>query len=198
MAKKYSAAAVSKGFWFQQFRKYIELYNEGKTDTEIRTLQKEKNILLAPSLSYGTKMVGAASMRAKVLPKEMLELFPELTLQDQKLINLLGILMTDRLLFEFLYEILRVQINNSIEILEDRTWRVFLKDKSEQHEEVKNFTDQTKTRLIGAYKTYLREANILIEKEKKSYINRPIMDFRLEEILKELNLSPYLSAMRGD
>ena len=45
---KYSAGAVSKGFWFQAFKKYNELLNKGLTDEEIKIKQEKENILMAP------------------------------------------------------------------------------------------------------------------------------------------------------
>ena len=36
---KYSAGAVSKGFWFQAFKKYNELINKGSEDKEVKKMQ---------------------------------------------------------------------------------------------------------------------------------------------------------------
>ena len=41
---KYSAGAVSKGFWFQEFKKYNNLLSEGLKDAEIKKIQEEENI----------------------------------------------------------------------------------------------------------------------------------------------------------
>ena len=42
--KEYSAGIVSKGFWFLEFKKFLELLIEGKSESEIKELQEEKNI----------------------------------------------------------------------------------------------------------------------------------------------------------
>ena len=46
---KYTAGAVGKGFWFLEFKSYIQLINKGLSAKEIREIQKNENVLLAPS-----------------------------------------------------------------------------------------------------------------------------------------------------
>lgn len=195
---KYSAGNVSKGFWFNEFKKYNELLKEGKTDKEIRNLQKEENILLAPSESYGIKAVGEVSRRAGALPDRIRNIFLQTNFEDQKIINLLGIMMTDRLFFEYTYEVYRKRLILGDEVFEDSNARVFFKNKSDQSEKVAGFTDQTKKRLAGAYKTFLRESNLLVKKDKDWVYNTPILGLKLEEAMKTESLYPYLKAITGE
>lgn len=193
----YSAGAVSKGFWFEEFKKYIQFLNEGKTPREIRNLQENDNVFLAPSPSYGKRMIGEISKRIKALPKEILDLFLHINISDQKLINLLGIMITDRLFFEFIYQVYREDIIIGRKHFEDSNSRVFFKNKSEESEKVAEYTDQTKRRLAGAYKTYLREAGLIIDDGESTLYNKPIIDLQLEEYLEKPELYPYLKALTG-
>ena len=194
---EYSAGAVSKGFWFQEFKKYNQLLKEEKTVAEIKELQERENILLAPSPSYGKKMIGEVSKRTKALPKEILRLFFSLNVADQKLINILGIMMTDRLFFEYMYEVYRDQLILGVKIFEDSNIRIFFKNKSEQSEKVAGFTEQTKRRLATAYKTYLKEANLIKEENNDLIYHKPIIDIKLEAQMKKPSLYPYLKALTG-
>lgn len=194
---EYSAANVSKGFWFNEFRKYNELFQEGRTEKEIRQLQKEENVFLAPSESYGTKKVGEVARRTRTLPEELIKLFFNMDVANQKIINLLGIMMTDRLFFEYIYEVYRQNLIMGSEDFEDSGVRIFFRNKSEQSEKVNNFSDAAKKRLARAYKTYLKEANLLVEREGKLVNNRIILDLDLEEYLKEAEMYPYYKAIQG-
>jgi hypothetical protein len=194
---KYSAGIVSKGFWFQEFKKYIGLLQEGKSELEIKELQEKGNILLAPSPDYGKKMIGEITKRIKALPKDIVELFFNLNVSDQKIINLLGIMMTDRLFFEFIYEVYREELILGTINFEDSNIRVFLKNKSEQSGKVAGFTEQTKRRLAGAYKTYLKEANLLVEENNILIYHKVIIDIQLENMIKKATLYPYLKALTG-
>ena len=194
---KYSAGNVSKGFWFNEFRKYNELLKEGKDEKEIRQLQKNENILLAPSTAYGIKKVGEVARRTKALPKNIIELFFKVNISDQKIINLLGIMMTDRLFFEYIYEIYRENLILGTKTFEDSNVRIFFNNKSDQSEKVAGFTEQAKRRLAGAYKTFLKEANLIIEEDGVLVYNKPLLDIELENILKQPDLYPYLKALMG-
>ena len=194
---KYSAGAVSKGFWFKEFKKYNQLLIEGNTEKEIKELQEKENIFLAPSRAYGVKAVGEISRRIKALPESFPELFFKVSVSDQKLINLLAIMMTDRLFFEYIYEVYREDIILGLENFEDSNTRIFLKNKSDQSKKVAGFTEQTKKRLGGAYKTYLKEANLIIEEKEVLVYKKPLLDIQLESQMKTPILYPYLKALMG-
>lgn len=194
---EYSAGAVSKGFWFQEFKKYTNLLQEGKTAKEIKELQEKENILLAPSPSYGKRMIGEVAKRTKSIPKEIMELFFNLNVSDQKLINLLGIMITDRLFFEYMYEVYRENLILGTKNFEDSNTRIFFKNKSEQNKKVAQYTEQTKKRLGTAYKTYLKEANLILEENGILIYHKPIIDIQLENKMKNPPLYPYLKALTG-
>ncbi len=195
---QYSAGAVSKGFWFQGFKKYNELLNEGLTDKEIKIQQEKENIMMAPSEGYGKKMINEVARRTRALPGEISSMFFKLPISDQKLLNVLGLMMTDRLFFEYMYEVYRDKlITGSLEFDSGDT-RIFLKNKSEQSERVSNFTSQTKKRLEGAYRTYLKEANLLVEEKGLVTVRKPILDINLEEAMKDKDLYPFLKVFLGE
>lgn len=195
---KYSAGAVSKGFWFQEFKKYNTLLSEGLKDAEIKKMQEEENILLAPSDDYGKKMINEVSKRTRALPKKISIMFNDLSISDQKILNILGIMMTDRLFFEFMYEIYREKLIVGNLNFDNSDIMVFLKNKSEQSEKVANFTSQTKKRLAGAYKTYLKEANLIVEEKGSLVVKKPILDINLEKEMKNNGLYPYLRIFLGE
>lgn len=194
---EYSAGAVCKGFWFQGFKKYNELLNKGFTDGEIKIKQNDENIFKAPSKSYGKRMVNEVSRRTKALPEEIRVLFSNLSISDQKILNILGLMLTDRLFFEFMYEVYREKIIVGNLVLDSSDIKVFLDDKSEQSTKVLNFTSQTKKRLAGAYRTYLREASLLIEDKELSKLRKPVLNIHLEEEMKKKDLVPFLRVFLG-
>ncbi len=195
---KYSAGAVSKGFWFQEFKKYNNLLAEGLKDGEIKRMQEEKNILLAPSDDYGKKMINEVSKRTRALPEEISNMFTSLPILDQKILNILGIMMTDRLFFEFMYEVYREKIIIGNLQFDDSDIRIFFKNKSEQNEKVADYKSYTKKRLAGAYKTYLNEAGLLVENNNISMVKKPILDIDLENEMRKNNLYPYLRIFLGE
>lgn len=175
----------------------MQMLKKGMDAAEIKRLQEKENVLLAPSPAYGKKMIGEMSKRTKAIPKEILGLFFNINVSDQKLINLLGIMITDRLFFEYMYEVYRENLIIGTKNFEDSSTRIFFKNKSEQSKKVAEYTEQTKKRLGTAYKTYLREANLIVEENGILIYRKPIIDISLEEQMKDPSLYPYLKALTG-
>ncbi|MDE1549711.1 DUF1819 family protein [Jeotgalibaca caeni] len=192
---KYTADLVNKGFWFTEFRKTIELVNEGKTYAEIKTLQKAENVYLAPSEDTGRRMASTITKRIDHLPEEVVGQYFSFDLETQRIINLLATLKVNQLFFEFMYEVYREDRIIGKKELENSSLRIFFKNKAAQNEKVASFTDATIKRLSGAYKTYLREAGLL-EEATDTYIP-PVIDVRLEDLLKTLEWEPYYKAIMG-
>lgn len=197
MGNSYSADLVNKGFWFTEFKKTIELFNEDKSGSEIKTLQKEENVYLAPSADTGRRMASTLVKRVQTLPSEIVEHFLSFDIGTQKMINLLAIMENNRLFFEFMYEVYREERLIGKKELEDSSLRIFFKNKAQQNEKVASFTDATIKRLSGAYKTFLREAGFLEVEDNTSRYQTPVMDQGLEELLKNSEWQPYYKAIMG-
>lgn len=195
---QYSAGAVSKGFWFQEFKKYNEKLSQGLTDKEIKIMQEEDNFLMAPSKDYGKKKINEVSKRTQALPENIRILFSELSISDQKLLNILGLMLTDRLFFEYMYEVYRTKLITGSLDLDNSDTLIFLNNKSEQSEKVENFKSYTKKRLAGAFRTYLKDANLLIEDDGATVIRKPILDENLEKEMKAQDLYPFLRVFLGE
>lgn len=193
----YSAGAVSKGFWFVEFKKYVEKLLEDKDHKELREEQIEENFLLAPSHDYGLKMIGELRRRTSALPESVLKAYPNLSLDNQKILNLIGIMMSDRLFFELLYEEYKEGLSIGKIEFEDSQIRAYFDRKADQSDRVAALSEAGKNRLLGAYKTYMREANLIKDQNNKTLYNRVILDLKLEELMKEANLLPYLNTLTG-
>ena len=192
---EYSADLVNKGFWFTEFKKTVELYQTGKTSSEIKKLQQEENVYLAPSPDTGKRMVSTLQKRVECLPPEIIEQFLSFDISTQKMINLLAIMKNNRLFFEFMYEVYREERMLGKKELSDSSLRIFFKNKVQQSEKVASFTDGTIKRLSGAYKTFLRESGII--EDSTDLYAAPIIDIQVENSIKALDWEPYYKAIRG-
>ena len=196
--REYSAGIVSKGFWFLEFKKYLELLKNGNNENEIKKMQDEENIFSAPSKEYGKRIISEINKRIKVLPKEIKELFFESDTGTQKVINLLSIMGTDKLFFEYVYNSYRNELLLGTKEYNPGIVMKFLKEKAEQNEEVAKFSEKTLKRMQGTYGNYLKEAGLLEEKNKKILYGKVYLDYELEKLLRENNMEIYVKTLKGE
>lgn len=196
--REYSAGIVSKGFWFLEFKKYLELLKIGNNENEIRKMQDEENIFSAPSKDYGKRIISEINKRIKVLPKEIKELFFESDTGTQKVINLLSIMGTDKLFFEYVYNSYRNELLLGTKEYNPGIVMKFLKEKAEQNGEVAKFSEKTLKRMQGTYGNYLKEAGLLEEKNKKILYGKVYFDYELEKLLRENNMEIYVKTLKGE
>lgn len=194
---KYSAGLVSQSFWFVEFKRILKLIESGKTEEEIRTLCIEENIFGATKEYRAKRMYGYIWNRVKKLDQEMIELFWASDLATQKIINLICILKTDRLFFEFVFEVYREKAILGFEIIEDSDLSIFFKEKEIQNDDIANWSDVTKKRLRNIYTNYMIDANLLKVENKEKKITLPILDKDLEIYLETTGDSALTKALTG-
>lgn len=196
--KEYSAGIVSKGFWFLEFKKFLEFLENGKNEIEIRKLQDEENIFSASSKDYGKRIISEVNKRIKILPEEIKELFFKSDTGTQKVINLLSIMGTDKLFFEYVYNSYRNELLLGTKEYNPGIVMKFLREKAEQNEEVAKFSEKTLKRMQGTYGNYLKEAGLLEEKNKKISYEKVYLDYELEKLLMENNMETYIKTLKGE
>ena len=196
--REYSAGIVSKGFWFLEFKKFLEFLKDGKNENEIRKMQEEENIFSAPSKDYGKRIFSEINKRIKVLPGDIKELFFESDTGTQKIINLLSIMVTDKLFFEYVYNSYRNELLLGTKEYNPGVVMKFLKEKAEQNEEIAKFSEKTLKRMQGTYGNYLKEAGLLEEKNKEILYGKVYLDYELEKLLRENNMEIYIKTLKGE
>ena len=195
--KKYSAGMVKLSFWFSEFRKVINLLNNGKTLNEVKALNIENNIFATPTQARAIQIFNTVSKRVKGLDYSFYQLFENSDLSTQKLIALIAIMQTDSLFFDFVYEVYREKLIIGSDELADSDIRIFFKDKQLQSEKVAKWTDYTLKNLGSCYKTILKEAGLTDRSFGNRKILKPILDKALEECLKINGMSLMIHTLTG-
>lgn len=197
MEQKYSAGLVSQSFWFVEFKKVIKLLNEGKTEKEIKELCINDNFFGAINENRAKRMYGYIWNRVKRLDDTMIHLFETSDLTTQKLINLIAILLGDRLFFEFIFEVYREKIIIGTDELSDFDLNIFFKNKEVQSDNVATWIDRTKKRLGSAYYNFMIDANLITVVDKKKMITPPVLDITLERYLEASGNETLVKAIKG-
>lgn len=195
--KAYSAGLVSQSFWFVEMKKVIKLIDSGKNEEDIKKICIDENLFGAAKEYRAKRMYGYIWNRTKKLDKALIDLFCTSDLATQKIINLIAILRSDRLFFEFMFEVYREKKILGIPVMEDIDVNVFFKNKEIQSEDIAAWTDNTKRRLRSIYFNYLTDANLLTIVDKKKMITPPILDIALERYLETCGDNSIIKAITG-
>lgn len=195
--RAYSAGLVSQSFWFVEMKKFITLINDETSEEEIKKICIEENLFSAAKEYRAKRIYGYIRNRAKKLDKTLTDIFCNSDLATQKVINLIAIIKSDRLFFEFMFEVYREKIILGIPIIEDSDVNIFFRNKEIQVEDIALWTDTTKRKLRSVYFNYLTEANLLTVESKKKIITPPILDTALEGYLNTSGDSAVIKAITG-
>lgn len=198
MSKKiYSAGLVSQRFWFYEMKQYIELLNEGKNDEEIKVLSEEVNIFGAVSQGRAKEIYRGTKRRVDSLGKELQELFPQLNIDNQKIVSLISVFLVNDLFLEFMLEVFQVQIQKEQLFLTSKDYKSFFSEKQRTNDVVASWKPYTYHRLGSAYRTYLLESGLLREEKEKDIITPKMLDQRVTMYLKSINRLDIVKSVTG-
>ena len=182
---------------FGEMKKVIKLIDSGKNEEDIKKICIDENLFGAAKEYRAKRMYGYIWNRTKKLDKALIDLFCTSDLATQKIINLIAILRSDRLFFEFMFEVYREKKILGVPVMEDIDVNVFFKNKEIQSEDIAAWTDNTKRRLRSIYFNYLIDANLLTVVDKKKMITPPILDIALERYLETCGDNSIIKAITG-
>lgn len=197
VSQEYSAGLMSQSFWFHEFKTVLKLRTQGLSYDEIKRKCIEDNLFGAAKEYRALRMAGYVVNRLRTVDNKTIELFESSDLATRKLINLIAIIRTDYLFFEFLYEVYREKIIIGDYYLDDSDVNVFFTKKEAQSELVAGWKDSTKKHLRSNYLNYLEDAGLIITEKKTRKITPPILDIALERYLKSIDEEVIVKALTG-
>jgi hypothetical protein len=195
--REYSAGMVKMSFWFSEFRKVIQLLNEGRTWEEIKYQSLEDNLFGAPTNARAKQILTTVTDRVKSLDEGFYRLFESSDISTQKIISLIAIMETDTLFFDFVYEVYREKLILGSNTLADSDLGIYFKNKQVQSDKVAGWTDNTLKRLGACYKTLLMEAGMIDRSLGERTMLKPILDIGLERKLKDTGMELVLKSLTG-
>jgi hypothetical protein len=194
----YRAGAVKFAFWFLEFRKEVELLQAGKSFEEIKTLSEEGNLFGTQTSARSKLIYSTVSGRIKTLGDDFYDLFLKSDIATQKLFVLSGIMASDTMFFDFVYEVIREKVLIGSNTFTDADIRIFFHNKQVQDETAAKWTDQTLGRLGQTYKQYLLNAGLTDDGKKERKILKPILDPPLERWLQDHEMAVIVKALTGE
>lgn len=198
MSDRYNAGITSYDLWLNEFKICLSLRAEGKSVAEIKKASDESNVFEMSSRDRARRASRNLTERMMALPEDIIELFPLLDIENQKLVALLSMMLTNRLLNEFVCEVYRNEVVFGNQVFEERDMNEFITRKQIESKQISNWTNETTKRVSGSLKTILRDAGLLKKRNNDAdMILRPIIDLRLIKLMKKNHLTKSLRALGG-
>lgn len=191
MEEKYNAGLISQSFWFVEFKKVVQLFSEGNDYDEIKRQCIEENLFGAINPYRGKRMCGYLLIRLKSMDKKLVELFVNADIATQKLINLITVMSTNRLFFEFIYEVYRTKLMIGESNIDLSDVNIFFSQKESQNDDIVAWNEATKKRFKSLLLNFLIEADLVRwndVKKQSRIINRVFVSIPLENYLKTNNI----------
>ena len=195
--REYSAGAVKQALWFQEFRKVVQLLDEGKTLDEVKALNKAENIFGCATPARATLIFNTTAWRIKALDKSFYPVFVNGDLSSQKLFSLVAAMAYDALLFDLVYEVIREKMIMGVNEFSEADVRIFFKNKQQQSEKAAAWTDYTLSKLSTSYKSMLYEAGLTDKGRESRKIFKPILEREMEDWLNDHGMSIMVDALTG-
>jgi len=190
----YSASLTSDTFLYYELKQVLKLKTQGLTDPEIRDMVVTENIFQYKSRKSAGRIVSSIFRRVNVLDDYLINLVLNGSLEVGKAVNLYAIMKTSRIFFEFMNEIVRVNLENGDDIIEKKDINLFFTAKAEQSDIVAQWSGTTVGKLRQVMLKILAQMGI-IEDVKDCRIIRLLIAPELAEHLVRIGDKTYLLAM---
>ena len=194
---EYSAASVKHLHWYIETKETAKLLKKYSFDS-IRQMVAEDNLYQQNSAARAINEFGCIKKRLEALPKELLEKLIGADVQTAKIITFIACMLTDRLLFEFMYEVYRNKVHFGEINISDADFNIFIQNKKDQSEKVAGFSDASIKKIKQVFTKYMLEAGLLTGKPSERMIAHPYIDQDVKEILLRNNMEKYLYALTGE
>lgn len=137
-------------------------------------------------------------MRLKSLDDVLLTSIVNADVATSKVLVMITIMKTNRLFFEFMYEVFRGKLILGDYILKDRDMNIFFDHKKVQSDIVSSWTEATIQRLKQCYTRILYEAGLTASSSGDRHIKPANLDYKIVSHMQQNDMSAYLYAVMGD
>ncbi len=194
---RYSAGMTSKVFGFIESRKMAELMLNGNSKEELTQIIEAENLFSLRDVKRLRRTVNYVYKRLTSLPREALYIIASPDIEAAKILVLIGIMKTDELFGEFVYEVYRMKLILGEKCIENRDLSDFFDDKASQSEDVSRWSESGIQKLKNCYIRNLVDAGLVIDARTKE-VKQVLLSSKIEKLLSDNEMVYYLKAIKGE
>jgi hypothetical protein len=179
---------------FSEMKRTALLLCEGKSSAEIVRLSMDKNIYQLEKEKRRRDVPLRMIKRLSTIEKPLLVVIANGRNDDAKLVAFLALMKTDRLLFEYMYEVYADKFHTGLGEISDKDFIDFFERKAQNSETVAKWSTANLTNIRGKIKSTLCDAGLTKRNGDTLLIKKPIVDDGLRKLFNEAD-RVYLKAM---
>ncbi|WP_144463070.1 DUF1819 family protein [Siminovitchia fortis] len=194
---KYSSTIKSRPFLYKETKMLAELHLKGLNELELKEKVISQNIFQVKTETRKREIASAIKARLKVLDDYLIRKLLTTDIHTSKLIVLYAILKTDRLFYEFMYEVFSEKISGRDLLLKDRDFHHFFEAKRQQSETVAEWKEYTFYKLKQVYIRILYEAGLLKNQKGDREVSIPMMNPEVFDYIKDSDGNGFIKVLTG-
>lgn len=194
----YKSTIKSRPFLYLETKKVANLINKGFNAFEIKEKSLKENIFQVKTEMRKKEIASIIITRLKDLDLFLVEKIVKGDSDTSKIIVLYSIMKTDRLFFEFMYEVYREKIILYDHYLTDKDFNLFFDIKKQQSSKVASWNDYTFYKLKQVFIRIIYEAGLIKNQKGNREINQIYIDLEVKQFIKDIGDQVYLEALVGE
>lgn len=193
---QYSASLTGEPLQFFESKVVAELMLTGLSYAEIKQKVYDENLFNYKTKKSIFKRVASVYRRLKGLDESLLRVIVEGSGDDGRVMVLFSVMLSNRLFFEFMTEVVRVKFLELDLVFESREVDRFFDSKREESEKIASWHDVTVYKLSRVFLKILRQAHLLSD-ENPARLQPILVSERFRERLVDHRLDYLLDCVGG-
>lgn len=187
---------TGENFYFLELKRAVKYVLKYPEIENYKESFRNEDILDCKSESNFNKKYSTVNKRMQYLTFNLKENLNEVDIVTGKFINLYAILCSERIIAEFMDEVIKEKYKVFDYYIKDLDFKKFMELKADQSEIVDNWTEAGKKKMIVKIKNFILEGGFLVKEGDKLYkIVRPIVFTDIIDEIKENGNKKILAAM---
>ncbi|RKJ05439.1 DUF1819 family protein [bacterium D16-54] len=188
-------------FWYKEMRLAVELIvKEKKTLADIRWLSEQTNLYNAASSSRANEIRVVIARRINAVNDNFLEFYHNQTMDVQKILTVIMIMLTDRTFFEFMNDVYKEKLIAGGTELHDSDILGYFHALQEKDVQAEKWTDEGMKKVRDNYKLILKDSGMTSHMGVVRKILKPIISAELKDFLQKeglIQIYRILAGVRG-
>lgn len=178
----YKTSIKGTSFWYNESIKTVKLMLKGLSKTEINTLTSNENTYQVATRTRSKTISNTTYNRMSIYDNKLLEMFINADVTTSKIMVMISIIRTDRLFYEYMYDVYREHRLLGDKKLTRLEMDKFMEQKKIESEKISKWSTEVIKRLERAYFTFMRESGLLTE---DNLINDIYIDYEVQKELEK-------------